>query len=219
MTKKERYEARKAAGLCVKCGKNPADGTVKCTECRNKQNAYYRNLTSWRKENNVCIECGTRQAEDGYTMCLVCRMDRREINKRYKTSDAELEHHRIHNKQLYDARKAEHKCVNCGKQMPEKWDKARCPQCRARVNRNQQKSDREKGVLPKDLMGNGMFCAICAKPVEIYGKKLCNRCYTNCCVKAAKMRENRPTDNYFAKAIQAQWRESEARKDKYNECN
>lgn len=40
MTAKERYLARKAAGMCVFCGRQEADGSVWCKECHERKLKY-----------------------------------------------------------------------------------------------------------------------------------------------------------------------------------
>ena len=41
------------------------------------------------------------------------------------------------------------------------------------------KKRREDGIVPAFMCGDGLFCAICLKPVEQEGFKLCNRCTEN----------------------------------------
>lgn len=61
MTKKEWYEKRKAAGLCVQCGKRPAmKGNLKCAECRAKHRkllARQRQALMGCKPGYGCLTC------------------------------------------------------------------------------------------------------------------------------------------------------------------
>ena len=215
MTKKERYEARKAAGLCVLCGKPAAEGKVKCAECTEKEKKYNKELREWRKSINICTACGKYPAYNG-SMCLVCRQDARDRNKYcYKgRSEEEREKHNQRNKALYERYKSEGKCPKCGRKLPKESKNTYCVECRNRINRNERERMHKTGkTKPLALRGNGEYCACCFKPVEHYGDKLCTRCKALAVEKCAKMREKVPKDNYFARAISAQWKESKARKD------
>jgi len=49
------YHQRKAAGLCVSCGK-PTDG-VSCPDCRDSRRRYQRTEYARLKERRLCIQC------------------------------------------------------------------------------------------------------------------------------------------------------------------
>ena len=203
--RKERYESRKAAGICVKCGKPAEQDRVECSECLGKKRKYRTELSRWRKDNHICINCGNKSAEDGYTMCLQCRIDRREVNKRYPDTDETKQKKRERNAEQYAQRKNEGECTRCGRKLPENYDKTLCPYCRNRRNRRERERSHITGrKMPVELRGNGLYCAICLKPVEQQRKKLCDRCYKSCCEKAEKMRARVPKNNLFAKQIKLQ---------------
>ena len=128
----------------------------------------------WYKEHGICVKCKNEMA-DKETMCLQCRMDERACKKkRYpekeKIYQANLRAYRIEN----------HICVHCGKPLPS-WDNRKaCGICRAKENAHKREVSHKNGVIPMDLAGKGIYCAVCLKPVEIKGEKLCKRCYTNC---------------------------------------
>ena len=205
MTKKERYEARKSAGLCVHCGKPARDGKVTCAECAEKKSAYGKDIIQWRRDLKLCTRCGKPVYKGA--LCLVCRSNSQLYAMNYEKTDKDRERQREANKRLYDTRKAEHKCTNCGRELSENDKHTRCTECRnhkARLER--ERNNRTGKKTPIELRGNGEYCAICLKPVENKGKKLCNRCYERCCKQAEIMREKVPKDNYFAQQIKYQWK-------------
>ena len=71
------YAERKAAGICVDCGKEPArENRLHCAECgakRSKRMAekLARLRKGWRAFG-VCLLCGTREAMPKMTYCGVC---------------------------------------------------------------------------------------------------------------------------------------------------
>ncbi len=74
-SKRKRKERRRAQGLCVQCGKRPADiGFVTCRICRGKNNAKKRQEyepATKRAEwvaNGKCFLCGD-ECEAGYKVC------------------------------------------------------------------------------------------------------------------------------------------------------
>lgn len=219
MTKKEKYDMRKAAGLCVSCGKPAAEGKVICGECADKRNKYKKELYEWRKSIGICTQCGKNPAYKG-GMCLVCKQDHAEWNRAHGVgkSDKERQQRKISSKALYEQRKSEGKCPKCGRKLPKDCKTVYCNECRNRAKRNERDRRQAKDVIPDLLRGNGEYCAICRHPVENKGLKLCNRCHENCTKNLVKARAAIPYDCYMRKAIAAQWRDYEARKDKYNEC-
>ena len=70
---RDRYAARKAAGLCVKCGK-PAGGHSHCETCRAKDAARHRAKRGgdMRGVGGMCKICGHRPAMDGGKLCGSC---------------------------------------------------------------------------------------------------------------------------------------------------
>ena len=70
LANKARYDSLKAEGMCVDCGKRPAEGGVLCPFCRAYRNAAARRRyerTGWR-EAGLCPKCGKPPAE-GYKLC------------------------------------------------------------------------------------------------------------------------------------------------------
>lgn len=192
-------------------------------EKREKRRIYLRELYAFRKENGICVKCGKEKVYKGSVMCLECRMEHRESSMqsylKHRDNDGYLQKRAETSARTYNRRKEQHICIRCGKKMSDSVTTNMCDRCKVIANRLERDRRHEQGVLPKDMCGNGIYCAICSKPVEKQGEKLCDRCYESVCKNLEKARAAVPLDCYMRRAIQAQWRESKARKDKYNECN
>lgn len=213
---KERYAKRLEASMCTQCGtKKAIEGSKLCAECKEKKNKDSLNYYYWRKESGICIRCGKYEATMGRTMCLLCKSDKDEYNYGRERSKESRQKEYERQKQKRDERYANGECVQCGKKK-EQGDKRRlCYLCRNKANRREQERRLAAGVIPDTLRGNGEYCAVCRKPVENKGSKLCNRCQDDCAKNLIKARENAPKDNWFHIANAAHWRQSEARKDGY----
>ena len=185
-------------------------------EKREKRRLYNREVYAWRKENGLCVNCGKEKAEKGYSKCLQCRMDHRESSMKshykHRNDEGYLQHKAETSKKTFYKRKEQHICIRCGKKMPDSVTTIYCERCKVIVNRKDRERAHEAGVLPNILRGNGIYCAICRKPVDKQGKKLCSKCYDNACNALVKARAAIPTDCYMRQAIKAQWRESENNK-------
>ena len=114
LTSKERsawlYRERKAAGICVTCGKRMAEpGRVKCAECTAERRQWYAtrrelypekvkaeneryresHLRNKKARNakriaaGICTQCGKRPAAEGRTLCEVCIAKNRKTAYRY----------------------------------------------------------------------------------------------------------------------------------------
>lgn len=186
-----------------------------------QQKAYRREVYAWRKEHHICVECGKEDALPGSVKCLQCKMIRREQEqRRYEQhkNDAEWKAKKLEKQRLYYKQTREqHKCIRCFKPIPESEDNGQtlCKRCSVIVNRNERNRTHALGVLPKDMCGNGTFCAVCSKPVEEHGKKLCNKCYETCCNNLSKARANLPYDCTQRRQINAIWQgKANARKER-----
>lgn len=76
---KTRYQARKAEGLCVRCGRYRAvKSHVLCIECRNKERKKYMKKNegkitrSERSTYGLCYICGEELGNDGRKLCSKC---------------------------------------------------------------------------------------------------------------------------------------------------
>lgn len=85
----------KEYGLCPRCGKNKLFGSEKnCPECRAQQTNYRNKIIKenpeyrenvrknskeryyYRKENHLCVDCGTPLEDENYVACKRCRIKR-----------------------------------------------------------------------------------------------------------------------------------------------
>lgn len=126
-----------------------------------------RETYCWYKEHGICTRCGQRKAFHGHVYCEVCM--EKSVNKsaRYR-----LEHHEKYLKsqaesrqKLRARRKAEGKCIQCGR--PAVEGQTLCAACRA-VNRERSKQYRRdkygynggsSAVFQKRIAeGKCMFC-------------------------------------------------------------
>ncbi len=69
------YKNRKVLGLCIDCGKNPAESGVRCKHCKSKAN--HRNRERRKKQrkelrsSGLCLGCATPTAA---SYCQACRI-------------------------------------------------------------------------------------------------------------------------------------------------
>ena len=212
----ERRNKRKQDGVCVKCGKRPAViGQTMCEQCKDANTQYRIEQDLFCKSVGICIKCHKVPADKGYIMCLQCRMDERERNKQRERPTENRQAEYAKGKQLRDERKANGQCPMCGRVIKSYDNHVYCEYCRAKARKRERKEREKQGIVSNDMRGNGIYCAVCRKPVEHIGEKMCDRCRTNALKNIEKARENRPTDNLFAQYIKKQWRQSEANAIKY----
>lgn len=175
MCTKSDYDKRKALGLCVECGAKAAeDGHVRCEQCLlkhrvrdNKRNSrlrkkrlphtkrvYDNDLYKWRKENNLCVRCGTEEPVKGGLFCWRCVLAKRD--------DRSVEYVRRIDSGL---------CSSCGK--PLDREGVICEACRVQRQKNnalRRARIKESGLCPicgKRPMYEGKSCAICREKKRI----------------------------------------------------
>lgn len=99
------YERRKAEGICVFCGKEKADGGVRCRACVEKHKKAWRedvyarrrelkrqNQRYWqRRAAGICTRCGKKEVFPGISMCGPCAEKAREAQQKYKKMRKEKE--------------------------------------------------------------------------------------------------------------------------------
>lgn len=91
MYKHERYAARVAAGVCYRCGKNPAaPGKRSCEECLVRQRASARYRYRQLVKQGICALCRHEKATVGYVTCDACRVK----NILYSRIDYARDHHK-----------------------------------------------------------------------------------------------------------------------------
>lgn len=117
----------------------------------------------WFKARGICTSCGKEKAFEQMTMCPACleRNSARAFAWRMKNQEAA----KASNKRCYDKKKAEGRCIKCGKPNPNADQNCRCPKC-ARDWKIWCKTNRVRKVKPDGI------CKMCDRPVYP-GKKLC----------------------------------------------
>lgn len=120
MTPLERYHARRAAGLCGRCGE-PTDGAL-CPACREVENAKRRALRKTCVELGICPRCRKHPLMPEHTACAYCfnaATEKREANKE-----------RLHDE--YITRRNTYVeqglCIRCGKH-PHAEGRKQCEEC------------------------------------------------------------------------------------------
>lgn len=98
------YYARKAAGLCPRCGKETDDDQhVLCTDCRElcrlwmkkcvatvrqKNSGMMKRLYQGRKDKGLCPRCGSLRDEEKYVMCKKCRASNAAAQRRFRGTES-----------------------------------------------------------------------------------------------------------------------------------
>lgn len=99
---RQRSAERRAAGLCITCGKQPAAQGGRCVECRARHSAHCAKAQNptrrEREQNGRCIECNGPNLKATHARCDECR----------KAAS-------IKARALRDSRIAEGLCPRCGK--------------------------------------------------------------------------------------------------------
>ena len=70
----------KAAGLCIRCGKQPLPGKTVCDGCREKGSAAKKGLYARRRAAKVCQQCGAES--NGKSKCPACEKKNEECRHR-----------------------------------------------------------------------------------------------------------------------------------------
>lgn len=69
------YAQRKAQGVCVQCGKAPANGgSPRCSACLDRRSARSKQQREDLAETGLCTECGWEPVMHGLRTCHACRM-------------------------------------------------------------------------------------------------------------------------------------------------
>lgn len=167
---------------------------------------------AWYKEHGICVRCGQEKADKGHTRCLQCRFididNQISYKERHKETYAEYQKQYQRNLRAY--RKEHGLCQQCGK--PTNNGHVFCTEHLATRRVRQQNRQREKGVMPRELMGNGKFCYFCGKPVANKGDKCCPKCLKRERKWSAEMRKRIDYENHiWHKLNDAHFREHEAK--------
>jgi hypothetical protein len=182
MPRKKVYQARRKAGICVACGKEPAQiGFVFCGKCREKDKARCRLRYQKLKTNGKCTLCKVKPATEGFTTCDECREKER----------IESEERR----RLYAENGI---CPRCGKQNIYPGEKS-CPDCLEKAleyNKTQRLDPiyREKmSAFLKDRrrrLKEAGVCVYCGRRKAREGKTACAYCGEKMRLRAIQYRGN-----------------------------
>ena len=150
---RRRSEARKAAGLCIRCGHvPPAEGRAMCEPCRDDRRAAKRARHAERRAGGLCVHCAA-PAPGGKAYCDPCAKAR--------SRRRNLEAKREADRRRYAERRARGDCTSCGKPANGAAEcEACCDAARARYD-----ARRAAGVCVKcqtPTYGGTAYCAACA---------------------------------------------------------
>ena len=149
---RRRSEARRAAGLCIRCGHvPPAKGRSMCEPCRENRRAAKRALHAERRAKGLCVQCAT-PAPGGKAYCDPCAKTR--SRRRNLKAKREADRRR------YAGRRARGDCTSCGKPAHEA---AECRAC-CEAARTCYDARRAAGICVKcrTPTHDGAYCAPCA---------------------------------------------------------
>lgn len=157
---------------------------------------YDKERYEWCKEHHICIRCKREKAEKGKLYCLVCKMDKREIERKRKLTEQQKEKNRIHKKRRYDILVAFGICPRCGKN-EHKYSSIFCGKCASIRNNKEMNKRRQRGITARVLFGTEGYCSVCGKPSKL-GQKQCDRCLDNSrrTIKIA-LEKSLQEENYF----------------------
>jgi len=153
------------------------------------------------KSHGICVTCGQEKAKPGHVRCWRCLLNQAEHEAEYRAQktdeqqSAQLASRREKAAIVREERRQKGLCPNCGRERKDK-SYSLCEKCRASAKKSADRKRRERGVVPSGLRGDGMFCAVCAQPVETEGAKLCKRCAENNAVNIRKARAAQNNENH-----------------------
>ena len=129
---RKRREARLAAGICTRCGRNPpVEGGTTCEPCKVSRRQVEREAYAARRSAGLCVRCGG-PTTDGASRCAPCAVlecERGDPDRRNETS-----------RKRYWSRRAKSRCTDCN---APSQGAARCPEC---ARRSYEKSDHFRGL-------------------------------------------------------------------------
>ena len=117
---RKRQRARRAAGLCIRCGRSrPVDGASSCDDCLEARRVADRQTYAARRSAGFCTRCGT-PAFEGAPVCGPCSV----IEAGYQPRKNE------NNRARYAERRARWICTHCGRKPS--FGASRCEDCARR---------------------------------------------------------------------------------------
>ncbi len=155
----------------------------------------------WYKAHGICPTCGCRDAAPGRVQRLECLEKERlkAVQRRKKESPEQKERHKRYIQRKTDLLHAFGVCVKCQRRdaVP---GRAQCAYCLARGRRYMQARLREKGVMPRDMLGWPGICSRCGKPTGTQeAHKLCPTCREASQRTIEIARSSRTEKNWFAR--------------------
>ncbi len=148
---RRRSEARRAAGLCIRCGiVPPEEGRSMCEPCRGDRRDAARARHRERRDAGLCVKCAAT-APDGEAYCRPCAGTR---NRR-----RDLKAKREADRRRYSERRDRGDCTTCGKPA---GGAAECRACRDAARYD---ARRVAGVCVKcrtPTFDGAAYCAPCA---------------------------------------------------------
>ena len=120
---RRRRRARREAGLCTDCGRNPpAENRSVCETCRLAMRARERARYAVRKAAGVCVRCAEPTVGGSSRCARHAALDAERVSPERKSAA---------NRKRYARRRARGSCVDCGVYSA---GAARCPACAYRSN-------------------------------------------------------------------------------------
>lgn len=237
------YHKRKALGICTHCGRNDAEpGRVECKKCLVKHNLREqkrrdRDRETFREQarermrqrkaearaNGLCPRCCKEPADKGFKTCWRCRANYHRTTT-YVMSDTQKQRAAELTKARRQKLVEEHICVRCGKR-PARDGYTECALCADKCNRRRREKAHERGVIPRKMGGNGLYCGRCFKP-KCHGERICPDCLDKLREQGRRLtdwnkangwkcsRRFREKNNYHFTA-RSSWKETRARIDFY----
>lgn len=84
---KARYAQRKAAGLCIQCGKPAKPGQTRCAEHAAEAVKKSKENREWFRKRGRCIYCGKEPIYKGASYCESCAERQRKYYQTNKKGD------------------------------------------------------------------------------------------------------------------------------------
>ena len=127
-----RRKARRASGLCRRCGRRPpVEGGAACAPCRETRRAAERALYASRKAAGLCTRCGG-PTTDGCAQCAPCAV--------LEAERARPERKNARSRERYWERRAASRCTDCN---APSHGASRCEAC---ATRSYERSDFFRGI-------------------------------------------------------------------------
>lgn len=182
-------ERRKAAGLCILCGKPLDRKGVHCRACREKINQQEYLDRRFYQNHGICPECRKNPIFGDEKQCPECNIKiyySQTVPWREKNREQYYDNYRMWAKKKYDERKKAGICTRCGKRKAEEGFST-CRLCR---EKDKATRHAREGLKPdrKERYKQGL-CYWCDNPVK-EGYKVCEKHYQMNVEKAHSQKAN-----------------------------